>query len=637
MYAAAEGKSNLGIPKKVGEEFVAADADGRIAAGIVFTAPDGDVLLLRRSSTEQNFPGHWSLPGGKGEAGESAEQVARREATEEIGEHPDGKLDLIDQRTTPTGMQFHTFRQPVETKFIPKLNDEHSGYAWAPRDMLPEPLHPAVKDVLSKKLAADHLAFDKASVRTKDADGHLHIEQSNISRACVNPYLGEEIPDWESLGLDPQRIYNLLRDPKELEKSASTFDGKPLLFKHKPTTASDHQGDITVGAVSNVFFEAPFLKAKLDVWPGEAIEAIESGSQKELSCGYRYVADMTPGTYEGEKYDGVMRDIVGNHVALVREGRAGPAVVVGDSAIPKLQEIFDMSKSALLSRKAAMTHGAMMFYLRPKLAKDAKIDLTPILTGITTKNFGEKKSAIVKGVTDLTNGKLAKDASIEDVAKLLDSLDGVEPAEAKDEEVMDDPDDAGAVDADPINGLRKYLSDCGMNADEVEKACEMMKPKAADETPEEKEAREKKEKEAADKGATDNEPKDKDMVSKPAMDSAIKTAVDAATKRAEDATMKRLADIRIAERAVEPLIGKPAVALDSASAIYAAALKAHEVKTEGVDPSAYPAMVDMLVKNKASTRSSQQHQQAQDEASVTDRQAFEKTHGIAPRRVRNLG
>ncbi len=44
---------------------------------------------------------------------------------------------------------------------------------------------------------------------------------------------------------------------------------------------------------------------------------------------------MTPGTYAGVRYDGVMRDIAANHVALVRKGRAGPDVVVGDSALPR--------------------------------------------------------------------------------------------------------------------------------------------------------------------------------------------------------------------------------------------------------------------------------------------------------------
>jgi hypothetical protein len=34
MYAAASGKSNLGIPKKVGAEFVAADKPGKLPARV---------------------------------------------------------------------------------------------------------------------------------------------------------------------------------------------------------------------------------------------------------------------------------------------------------------------------------------------------------------------------------------------------------------------------------------------------------------------------------------------------------------------------------------------------------------------------------------------------------------------------
>lgn len=41
---------------------------------------------------------------------------------------------------------------------------------------------------------------------------------------------------------------------------------------------------------------------------------------------------MTPGTYEGQPYDGRMTNIRGNHVALVEKGRAGPDVLVYDTA-----------------------------------------------------------------------------------------------------------------------------------------------------------------------------------------------------------------------------------------------------------------------------------------------------------------
>ena len=68
------------------------------------------------------------------------------------------------------------------------------------------------------------IAMDRApTARRTDADGRLHVAVSNISKANVCPYLGREIPNNVALGLDPNRVYNLLRDPAELAKAASTF------------------------------------------------------------------------------------------------------------------------------------------------------------------------------------------------------------------------------------------------------------------------------------------------------------------------------------------------------------------------------------------------------------------------------
>ena len=70
------------------------------------------------------------------------------------------------------------------------------------------------------------------------------------------------------------------------------------------------------------------------MWGKEGIDDIESKEKVELSASYRYRADMTPGEFEGEAYDGVIRDIRGNHVATVPEGRAGPDVLVADAKPP---------------------------------------------------------------------------------------------------------------------------------------------------------------------------------------------------------------------------------------------------------------------------------------------------------------
>jgi hypothetical protein len=151
----------------------------------------------------------------------------------------------------------------------------------------------------------DRLALDRGSIRSVDENsGHLHVSQTPISKANICPYYGAEIADFEAMGLDPNKTYKLLRDPEELEKAAKSFDGKPLLIKHRPQTAGDHDHDVVVGSVSNPVWDAPYLKADLSVWDGNAIKAIESNAQRQLSCGYFYRADMTPGTYEGERYDG---------------------------------------------------------------------------------------------------------------------------------------------------------------------------------------------------------------------------------------------------------------------------------------------------------------------------------------------
>jgi hypothetical protein len=174
------------------------------------------------------------------------------------------------------------------------------------------------------------MAFDR-SVRSFDRAGHLHVASANISKACVSPYLGAEIPDWKQMGLSPNRVYHLLRDPEELRRAASTFTGKPLVLKHRAQIASDHSRDITIGTVGEASWTAPYLRAPLVVWDGAGIAAIESGAQKQLSPGYFFEAVMTPGTFAGEPYDGRMANITGNHVALVPEGRQGPDVVVGDA------------------------------------------------------------------------------------------------------------------------------------------------------------------------------------------------------------------------------------------------------------------------------------------------------------------
>ncbi|AOF18143.1 DNA primase [Yersinia enterocolitica] len=210
----------------------------------------------------------------------------------------------------------------------------------------------------------ERLAFDRASVRTFDGNGRLQVKVSNISKANVCPYFGREIPGADKLGLDPEKIYYLWRHPDELKKAVATFNNIPLLSIHTPDFPGDPPREYRVGVThSNADFDGTYLTNGLSVWDNSAIAGIETEEQEELSSSYQYVADMTPGTTpNGEVYDGIMRDIIGNHVALVETGRAGSDVLVADSLPPELK---NMSK-----RKAA----AIRATLKPLLAADADLE-----------------------------------------------------------------------------------------------------------------------------------------------------------------------------------------------------------------------------------------------------------------------
>lgn len=428
------------------------------------------------------------------------------------------------------------------------------------------------------------IAMDRQSVRTVSKDGHLHIAISHISKANVCPYRGAEIPNGEDLGLDPEKVYQLLRHPDELAKAAPSFNNLPVLSRHIPVTSGDHPHEFVVGSTgTDAAWNEPYLDNSLVIWDDEAIAGVESDQQRELSAAYHYVAEMTPGEYKGLRYDGIMRNIAGNHVALVPEGRAGSDVIVGDSKL----ETPVMAKR-LKSRKALLVSGAVRAYLRPKLATDAKLDLNPLLEGITAKNYKASKAKLVLNITNATKGKLAQDATLEDVTELLDSLDDVTDGEV-DEDVIATAAEAAGGEPDgsePSDEDEDKPAAVDADGDKIAELLEFLKGKLSDE-----------DLAAAMElvGASADDPADTTPVGdgggKP-----MKTGMDAKMITAQ--VNRRLMALRRAERDVKPLVGELTIAMDSAAAVYKFALDAEKVDVTGVHPSAYGALVAQVIKGK---------------------------------------
>lgn len=172
-------------------------------------------------------------------------------------------------------------------------------------------------------------AFDKQTARSFDADGRMRVRDCILSTAEVNPYRGREVVGFKELGLDPNRVYELYRDPTELghPDTLKSFEGLPLMIKHVAQTADNPRKEYVGGSVHNVRFDGKHLRGDLLVWDGHAIDLIESDELSDLSCGYRYKPVMRSGDADGQAYDGRMTVIRGNHVALVDDGRASGAHV----------------------------------------------------------------------------------------------------------------------------------------------------------------------------------------------------------------------------------------------------------------------------------------------------------------------
>lgn len=358
------------------------------------------------------------------------------------------------------------------------------------------------------------------TARTYDENGYLHVATSNITKEQVVPYVGDTIPRWRELGLKPKAVYQIYRPAEEIEKAAATFNGLPLSLDHWEMDAANMPKEKIVGSLgTEATFEKPYLKNSLTVTDADAIARIKSGEFRDLSAGYLCDVEMSDGIFDGKHYDGIMRNIRGNHVALVREGRAGHDVRVADSAL-KGGENMD-----------AETWKTLFF------------DLTKAING------GDKPMEEIK------KEEIVKEDSAPDMTNTAPAVENAPETPAKDEEPVD-------VLADE---LREAMKSAGLDPEDKAAQKAFMAGIAYGKPTE-------------DAKPTEDKCKDTAQDSAPVFDKAMAAALYTAAEE------------------VAPHVGKISnpFAFDSAADIYKKALDAKGIAVDGVDPSAYGAMVRMI-------------------------------------------
>lgn len=169
------------------------------------------------------------------------------------------------------------------------------------------------------------------NTRYELADGSLLCKDVPIARVGWQVYGGEELEDVEGLEPDSDGEISVYRSAEEVfrPETIASFEGMTFTIFHPEEMVNpSNWRENTHGHATNIRRgtgdQSDLLLADLIVKSSEAIAAIYKGVD-QISCGYDAEYRPTaPG--KAEQYD-----IIGNHIALVPNGRAGIRCSIGDS------------------------------------------------------------------------------------------------------------------------------------------------------------------------------------------------------------------------------------------------------------------------------------------------------------------
>ena len=115
-----------------------------------------------------------------------------------------------------------------------------------------------------------------------------------------------------------------LRLPEEVfdPESLKSYKGRPVIITHDAGLIDkSNVGEESIGTIlSEGFRDGDDVRAEIII---HDTDEMKKSHLKELSLGYNLDLDETPGEWHGEHYDAIQRNIRINHLALVREARAG--------------------------------------------------------------------------------------------------------------------------------------------------------------------------------------------------------------------------------------------------------------------------------------------------------------------------
>lgn len=181
-------------------------------------------------------------------------------------------------------------------------------------------------------LMADRLTLDTPR---RTADGYMAV-RARAARTGVYQYSGQEVDPDNQHGLRDEASVNVLRDEQAVfdERSVRSFIGKPITTDHpKEAVTASNWKKYADGVIMGAVRDGDHLAFDLLLMDSQAIADTENG-RSELSNGYDAKLEFGDFTGpDGTRCKARQDAIFGNHIARVRQGRAGATCRIGDAAL----------------------------------------------------------------------------------------------------------------------------------------------------------------------------------------------------------------------------------------------------------------------------------------------------------------
>jgi hypothetical protein len=246
--------------------------------------------------------------------------------------------------------------------------------------------------------------------------------------------------------MDDGKEWREFRPEEEVFKAESlaTLKSVPVTNEHPDfgLLTSENAREVMVGYTSDdVRRMDDKVVSHMTITDKETIQVVESKQKGEVSAGYLLDLEMKPGTWRGQRYDAIQRNIRYNHVAITGVGRAGPEIRIHLDSADKVMRLDSVLNPVENPKENTMEKSIILNGVEYKVSNEAYLAITgrfnadsQTITGLSDKLKAaddEKQKAQARADSLQTDLQKAKEAAEKNQGLRTDSAEFAEAVQKR--------------------------------------------------------------------------------------------------------------------------------------------------------------------------------------------------------------